>query len=114
MRNLYKVLLVIAVVGAGAVFYAKKKNVDLKTLFRSECDCHASGCDLKSSTLPTSHHEPANTNTQAPHINVAEPAHQASTQSAHAVPVAPAKAVTPVRAVAPAVPAKPALAPAKA
>lgn len=51
MRNLYKVLIVLVVLGAGAAYYAKRKNIDLKSLFSSKCDCHT-GCSLKKNTTP--------------------------------------------------------------
>lgn len=62
MRNLYKVLIVLVILGAGAAYYAKRKNIDLKSLFSSKCDCHT-GCDLKKSANLTT---PASTNSPMP------------------------------------------------
>ena len=47
MKSLYKVLLVLIALGAGATYYVKSRNVDLRSLFSSNCDCHGSSCDVK-------------------------------------------------------------------
>lgn len=90
MKSLYKVLIVLIVLGAGAAYYAKRKNIDIKSLFSSKCDCHT-GCNLKKAAAPA----PTPASIPAP---TPEPA---KTPSAPVVPTpaasTPAPATTPAK-----------------
>lgn len=80
MKMIYKLLVVLVVLGAGAAYYAKYKNVDLKSLFSSKCDCHT-GCNLKSASkpAPTPAPAPAAEPTKAPQITLPAETKPAST-----------------------------------
>ena len=104
MRNLYKVLLVLVLVAAGVGYYAKTRNLDLKSWFNSSCDCHGGSCSVKKTNMPAAmpeaedHAHASHAAVPAVHTAPAIPAHVAPTAPAHAANVPhPAAQPAPVK-----------------